>query len=855
VQLAKRIVPVVIRDTPTAAVPPPLPDINWHFVTRESFDDDVARLVEVLETDIARVHQHTRLLVRATEWDTRGGDASLLLRGAQLTEAEQWLEGQTDRKPTTVPVQSRFIATSRRAASRRQRGSIAAAVAIATTMAIVATLAIFFWHNATVQRNAATLQRTIAVSRQLAAESQTNLTGDPQLALILALRAYDSNPTEGAMSAVREAVRQSTVRAMTPPPDTDTNELTRIGQHAFDASGQHVVTHTELEVQVWDWTRSPAGDPDHVVANTVGQEHGSVVGSEFRATGDVVFATTDGTVFAWDWHQGQAPQAISTIAHVGQDPVLSPGGKYAIEFDYVNPDGLVTLTPLDGGRTMRLAAGKAVRAVALSPDERYLATNGDADVDVWTLADLSRPVTYPVGEGVAGGSMAFSPDDSRLAVAFGESAKVLNLTATTDPAQTVAKARTLSIDPPPGHPAHCCDVDAPLLVWSPDGKQLAAGTADASLRVWEGDSPTPLYLNGNVSTSGGVAFSTDGKYIATGGGQVAIWEWTAGSAREYAGTAKGLPIMRPDGNTVAVATDAIDTVLVDTRGVSTPLGHGIPLAFSADGRHLAMEQANAITVWDLNTRSRIASLPVSNRDDFDTIPGYAMSDFDVAFDLTGGVLAVRDQTERPASLLIWPWASAKPPVTLRPDGRSDAGVTALLGWRPDQRVDFIDDSTNGLQSWDGTGPATVLQSLPEGASSDGLFQVAYLTPSKIVLTASHASIWDLTAQTVTEVLPDYGPSQFALADKGPTLAVSTDDGYVGVWDLQPASAPIEVGRYGVAPHLAVNPDASLLAVNDTTGLHLVPTTFAMPFPAVLSLARSLVVRHLTSAEEAEYSTD
>jgi hypothetical protein len=58
-------------------------------------------------------------------------------------------------------------------------------------------LAIFFWHNATVQRNAATLQRTIAVSRQLAAESQTNLTGDPQLALILALRAYDSNPTEG----------------------------------------------------------------------------------------------------------------------------------------------------------------------------------------------------------------------------------------------------------------------------------------------------------------------------------------------------------------------------------------------------------------------------------------------------------------------------------------------------------------------------------------------------------------------------------------------------------------------------------------------------------------------------------
>ena len=128
VDLSKRIVPVVLRDTPVEAVPAPLPDINWAFVRQETFDADVARLVETLETDIERIHLHTRLLVRATEWETRGGDKSLLLRGSQLAEAEQWLAGQTDQKPTTTPVQGQFIAASRRVATRRQRGSIIGAV-------------------------------------------------------------------------------------------------------------------------------------------------------------------------------------------------------------------------------------------------------------------------------------------------------------------------------------------------------------------------------------------------------------------------------------------------------------------------------------------------------------------------------------------------------------------------------------------------------------------------------------------------------------------------------------------------------------------------------------------------------
>src|SRR5208283_5252660 len=93
------------------------------------------------------------------------------LRGAQLAEAEQWLTGQTDRKPTTTPAQGRYIAASRRAASRRQRGSIVGAVAIMLIMAVIATVAVFQWHNATVQRNQAQTRLRQAVSLRLVSEA------------------------------------------------------------------------------------------------------------------------------------------------------------------------------------------------------------------------------------------------------------------------------------------------------------------------------------------------------------------------------------------------------------------------------------------------------------------------------------------------------------------------------------------------------------------------------------------------------------------------------------------------------------------------------------------------------------
>ncbi len=101
---SKRLVPILARQTPHDDAPPALTKLNWlSFLDGTDFKAGVDRLVEVLDTDLARVHLHTRLITQARKWETRSRDRSLLLRGAELKQAETWLADQTGRKPAATP--------------------------------------------------------------------------------------------------------------------------------------------------------------------------------------------------------------------------------------------------------------------------------------------------------------------------------------------------------------------------------------------------------------------------------------------------------------------------------------------------------------------------------------------------------------------------------------------------------------------------------------------------------------------------------------------------------------------------------------------------------------------------------
>jgi TIR domain len=102
----KRMVPLWHRDVADEEVPSDLASHQYVYL-RESddFEDSFERLLKALDTDLEWVRFHTRLLVRAKEWDKGGRDPSFLLRGKTLEEAERWQAEEAGRAQAHLPAE------------------------------------------------------------------------------------------------------------------------------------------------------------------------------------------------------------------------------------------------------------------------------------------------------------------------------------------------------------------------------------------------------------------------------------------------------------------------------------------------------------------------------------------------------------------------------------------------------------------------------------------------------------------------------------------------------------------------------------------------------------------------------
>lgn len=83
----KRIIPIVYEKPARDKVPDELAALNWIFFDDPAkFDDSFEKLQKTLDTNLVEMRQHTRLLVKATEWANAGHNNSLLLRGVELQD-------------------------------------------------------------------------------------------------------------------------------------------------------------------------------------------------------------------------------------------------------------------------------------------------------------------------------------------------------------------------------------------------------------------------------------------------------------------------------------------------------------------------------------------------------------------------------------------------------------------------------------------------------------------------------------------------------------------------------------------------------------------------------------------------
>ncbi|BAZ20277.1 protein kinase [Kalymmatonema gypsitolerans NIES-4073] len=218
-------------------------------------------------------------------------------------------------------------------------------------------------------------------------------------------------------------------------------------------------------------------------------------------------------------------------------------------------------------------------------------------------------------------SVAISPDGKTLASgSYDKTIKLWNLA-------TAEQIRTLT-----GHSDRVVSVAI-----SPDGKTLASGSSDNTMKLWN------LATGEEIRTLSGVfrvAISPDGKTLASGSGDNTIKLWnlaTGEQIRTLTGHSDSIysVAISPDGKTLA--SGSLDKTiklwdLATGEQIRTLTGHSYlvySVAISPDGKTLASGSGdNTIKLWNLATGEKIR-----------TLTGHSRSVSSLAFSPDGKTLA------------------------------------------------------------------------------------------------------------------------------------------------------------------------------------------------------------------------